>query len=178
MLRITPAFCRRTPTDRGRVSSPATSCGAGWEVGAGLDYPPAMRSWRRAIPVLLVFAFLLSGCGDRLAQRDGETQLQWGERLSGQLGCPACHSPSGARLQGPPMGQQWLGEVHLRSGDVVIRDEAYIRSSIIAPSSQVLADYFPVMVPYADLTEEQLDALVAFWKDRSLPAVAAAGATD
>ena len=117
----------------------------------------------------LLLALVLSGCGDRLAQRDGESQLQWGERLSGQLGCPACHSASGARLQGPPMGQQWLGEVALRTGEVVIRDEDYIRNSIVAPSSQVLEDYFPVMVPYADLTEDQLDALVALWKERSLP---------
>lgn len=51
----------------------------------------------------------------------------------------------------------------------MIRDEEYIRNSIVSPASQVLDDYFPVMVPYADLTDDQLDALVAFWKDRSLP---------
>ena len=67
------------------------------------------------------------------------------------------------------MGQQWLGDVLLRTGEVVTRDETYIRNSIVSPASQVIDDYFPVMVPYADLTEPQLDALVAFWKDRSLP---------
>ena len=122
-----------------------------------------------SLSVTLVFALTFAGCGDRLAQREGESQLQWGERLSGQLGCPVCHSASGARLQGPPMGQQWLGDVLLRTGEVVTRDETYIRNSIVSPASQVIDDYFPVMVPYADLTEPQLDALVAFWKDRSLP---------
>ena len=76
------------------------------------------------------------------------------------------------------MGQQWLGDVRLRTGEVVIRDEAYIRNSIIAPSNQVLDGYFPVMVPYADLTDEQLDALVVFWKVRSLPAEPAVGGSD
>lgn len=120
-------------------------------------------------PFIIALALVVTGCGDRLAQRDGESQLQWGERLSGQLGCPACHSASGARLQGPPLGQPWLGDVLLRTGEVVTRDETYIRNSIVSPMSQVIDDYFPVMVPYADLTEAQLDALVAFWKDRSLP---------
>lgn len=115
----------------------------------------------------------LSGCGDRLAQREGESQLDWGERLSGQLGCPVCHSASGARLQGPPLGQEWLGEVVLRTGEVVIRDEAYIRNSIVAPMDQVLDDYFPVMVPYTDLTDDQLDALVAHWRHSSRPPAAA-----
>ena len=138
-----------------------------------------MSDWHRSISFLIFTVFpLIVGCGDRLAQRDGESQLQWGERLAGQLGCPACHSASGARLQGPAMGQQWLGQVRLNTGEVVTRDDSYIRTSILAPSSQVLEDYFPVMVPYADLSDAQLDALVAYWKDRSLPPVRAESARE
>jgi len=120
--------------------------------------------------VIGVFSLAVAGCGDRTAQRSGESQVEWGERLFAHLGCPTCHSLSGAILQGPPVGQEWQGMVQLRSGKTVIRDEQYIRESIVAPMAKVREGFFPVMVPYADLGEGQLDALVAFLRSRSFDA--------
>ncbi len=127
-----------------------------------------MFKCRFDIAALIVCSLLLGACSDRTAQREGETELEWGERLFAHLGCVTCHSLSGAQLQGPPMGQQWLGPVPLRTGERATLDEAFVRKSIAEPSAEVREGFFPVMLPYLDLTEGQVEALVAFWRDRSL----------
>ncbi len=122
-----------------------------------------------ALFALALFPLLLA-CSDRTLQREGESELEWGERLFAHLGCVTCHSLSGAQLQGPVMGQAWLGEVPLRTGETAILDEDFVRRSISDPTAAVRQDFFPVMVPYLDLTEGQVDALVAFWREKSVVA--------
>ena len=67
---------------------------------------------------------------------------------------------------GPSLNGGVIGrEVELTDGTKFIADEAYIRNSILAPMSQIIVGYAPVMPAFEGVvTDEQLDALVAYIK--------------
>ena len=136
------------------------------------------RRYCRCAGVLFPLLLALIGCAQGAERAPGESEADWGGRIFQKQGCTACHSLDGVLLQGPPVGQVWLGEVKLRSGEVTVRDEDYLRRSILEPLAEVREGFFPVMVPYPHLTEEQVDALVAFVKQRSVPASGAMAADE
>lgn len=68
-----------------------------------------------------------------------------GERWSKVYGCVACHSPVGEALVGPTWQGLYGHEAELEDGSVVVADEAYIRNSILAPGSQIVAGFLNVM---------------------------------
>jgi cytochrome c oxidase subunit 2 len=84
-----------------------------------------------------------------------------------KLGCASCHAGGpaqrGARLEGI-----FNKDVKLVGGDTVKADEAYIRNSILNPSSQVVEGFQPIMPTFkGQVTEEQLVGLVAYIKSLS-----------
>jgi mono/diheme cytochrome c family protein len=99
------------------------------------------------------------------AAPEGETLVQAGERYFAELGCIACHMGVSGAL-GPSLNGGVIGrEVELTDGTKFIADEAYIRNSILAPMSQIIVGYAPVMPAFEGVvTDEQLDALVAYIK--------------
>jgi len=68
-----------------------------------------------------------------------------GEIWYTQFGCNSCHSVDGALLVGPTWEDLYGSERQLASGETVVADEAYLRSSILDPHAQVVADFAPVM---------------------------------
>ncbi len=58
-------------------------------------------------------------------------------------------------------------QVPLQDGTTVIADEDYIRRSITDPASQIVVGYPPVMPSYQNLTEDQLEELIAYIKSLS-----------
>ena len=54
----------------------------------------------------------------------------------------------------------------LIDGSSVLVDEAYLRESIVNPNAKVVKGYAPIMPP-AQLTDDQLDALMAYLKSTS-----------
>lgn len=89
-----------------------------------------------------------------------------GERLFRQLGCSGCHGEN-AVVRAPGLHGLYGAPVPLASGDVVIADEAYIRDSILLPTSQVAAGYQPVMPSFRNqVSEEDLLKLIAYLKER------------
>lgn len=87
-----------------------------------------------------------------------------GETLLVDLGCRACHAKDRSGLA--PQLEGIMGEpVELEDGTTVTVDENYIRESILNPSAQIVANYQPVMPPYAGrITEEQILAIIAYLK--------------
>jgi cytochrome c oxidase subunit 2 len=92
-----------------------------------------------------------------------------GEKIFAELGCVTCHR-SDTRGRGPNLMGVFGRPVLLEDGRTVNADENYIRESILDPGAKVVNGYKPVMPTFQGLvTEEQLNALVAYVKSLSQP---------
>jgi cytochrome c oxidase subunit 2 len=54
----------------------------------------------------------------------------------------------------------------LIDGSTVLVDEVYLKESIVNPNAKVVKGYAPIMPP-AQLTDDQLEALMAYLKSAS-----------
>jgi mono/diheme cytochrome c family protein len=87
-----------------------------------------------------------------------------GQQLFASLGCSGCHIMSGGGA-GPPLVGVFGSQVALEGGAAVTADEAYVRNSILDPTSQVVAGYQPIMPSFqGQVSEEQLAQLIAYVK--------------
>ncbi|MEZ4521677.1 MAG: cytochrome c [Thermomicrobiales bacterium] len=92
----------------------------------------------------------------------GDDLVAMGESLYSEQGCNACHSVDGSAGVGPTW-QGLLGhEVTLESGETVTADEAYITESIKEPNAKVVEGFQPIMPAFANLTDEQINAIIAY----------------
>ena len=84
----------------------------------------------------------------------------------------------GPAQRGAKLENVFLTDVHLVGGGTVKADENYIRNSILNPASQVVEGFQPIMPTFkGQVTEEQLNALVAYIKSLSPNAATSATAT-
>jgi cytochrome c oxidase subunit II len=92
-----------------------------------------------------------------------------GEKIFAELGCGTCHRTD-VQGRGPNLQGVFGKPVLLQDGRTVTADESYIRESILDPGAKVVNGYKPVMPTFQGLvTEEQLNALVAYVKSLSAP---------
>jgi cytochrome c oxidase subunit 2 len=92
-----------------------------------------------------------------------------GERIFAELGCGTCHR-SDIQGRGPNLQGVFGKPVLLEDGRTVTADENYIRESILDPGAKVVNGFKPVMPTFQGLvSEEQLNALVAYVKSLSKP---------
>jgi len=92
-----------------------------------------------------------------------------GERIFAELGCATCHR-SDSQGRGPNLQGMFGKPVQLEDGRIVTADENYLRESILDPGSKVVRGFKPVMPTFQGLvSEEQLNALVAYVKSLSPP---------
>jgi len=98
------------------------------------------------------------------------TPQQRGAALFRQYACASCHD-AGSSVHAPPLGGLYGRTVRLADGRRVRADDNYLRESIVAPKSAVVAGQPDVMPSLrGQLDEAQLQDLVAYL--RSLPATA------
>jgi cytochrome c oxidase subunit II len=88
-----------------------------------------------------------------------------GRAVAQSQGCFACHSEDGTTLIGPSFRGLYGSSVELVDGTVVEADEDYIRRSIADPLAEVTAGFQPVMPAYGHLSDEELEALVAYIRE-------------
>jgi cytochrome c oxidase subunit 2 len=67
------------------------------------------------------------------------------------------------------VGPTWLGlygsERPLDDGSSVVADEAYLRTSILEPQSQIVEGFDPIMpAAYTALSDEELTAIIEYIK--------------
>jgi cytochrome c oxidase subunit II len=98
-----------------------------------------------------------------------------GQSLFLQLGCNTCH-----RLDTQGRGPNLVGifgkPVQLEDGRTVIADENYVRESILNPSAKIVSGFKPIMPVFQGLvSEEQVNALIAYVKSLTQPPSGAAG---
>jgi cytochrome c oxidase subunit II len=98
-----------------------------------------------------------------------------GKQLFLSLGCSTCHRFD-IQGRGPNLIGLYGKPVELEDGRTVTADDNYIRESILAPAAKVVAGFKPIMPTFQGLvSEEQLNALVAYIKSLSQPAKGVAG---
>src|SRR5438477_4582405 len=103
----------------------------------------------------------------------GQTPVEEGRDLfTNKLGCASCHA-GGPQQRGAKLENLFNSDVKLVGGDTVKADENYIRNSILNPSSQIVEGFQPIMPTFkGQVTEEQLNSLVAYIKSLSPNAAA------
>jgi cytochrome c oxidase subunit 2 len=95
-----------------------------------------------------------------------------GEKIFAELGCVTCHRTD-TQGRGPNLQGVFGKPVLLEDGRSVTADENYLRESILDPGAKVVNGFKPVMPTFQGLvSEEQLNALVAYVKSLSQPGVA------
>ena len=108
----------------------------------------------------------------------GQPLTVTGQRLFAELGCSTCHR-SDTQGRGPNLVGVFGRPVLLEDGRTLTADENYLRESIVSPGSKVVSGFKPIMPTFQGMvSDEQLNALVAYVKSLSQPAsksVAAAG---
>lgn len=107
----------------------------------------------------------------------GQTPVEQGKDLfENKLGCASCHA-GGPTQRGAKLEGIFNHDVKLVGGGTVKADEQYIRNSILNPSAQVVEGYQPIMPTFkGQVTEEQLNSLVAYIKSLTPNAAASAPA--
>src|SRR5579871_6094130 len=100
-----------------------------------------------------------------------------GEKIFAELGCVTCHRTD-TQGRGPNLQGVFGKPVLLEDGRTVTADENYIRESILDPGAKVVSGFKPVMPTFQGLvSDEQLNALVAYVKSLSAAQSGGPGAT-
>lgn len=90
-----------------------------------------------------------------------------GAELAQQLGCLGCHSVDGSRRVGPTLKGIFgrAREVERAGQEVVVTaDAAYLERAIREPAAEIVDDYPPAMPPFGQLSEADMQALIAWLK--------------
>jgi len=95
----------------------------------------------------------------------GASLAQNGERLFASLGCASCHSGA-ASARGPNLANVYGSQLQLADGSTVTANDAFLRETILNPSTRVTAGYAPIMPTYqGQVSEEGLIDLVEYIKN-------------
>jgi cytochrome c oxidase subunit 2 len=128
-----------------------------------------------------------SGMGGDVVVMEPQDYAQWmagtavaplretGKQLFSALGCATCHRFD-VQGRGPNLAGVYNKPVLLEDGRTVIADENYVRESILNPTAKIVSGFKPVMPTFQGLvSEEQLNALVAYVKSLAQPPPGTAG---
>jgi cytochrome c oxidase subunit 2 len=127
-----------------------------------------------------------SGMGGDIVVMEPQDYAQWmaglataplqetGKQLFASLGCDTCHRDTPGR--GPILQGIYNKPVLLEDGRTVIADDNYVRESILNPTAKIVSGYKPVMPTFQGIvSDEQLNALVAYVKSLAQPVPGTAG---
>ena len=98
-----------------------------------------------------------------------------GEKIFSELGCATCHRTD-TQGRGPNLQGVFGKPVQLEDGRTVTADENYLRECILDPGAKRVKGFQPIMPTFQGLvTEEQVNALVAYIKSISAAKAGEAG---
>jgi cytochrome c oxidase subunit 2 len=105
-----------------------------------------------------------------LAGGSGETPIEAGRRLFGELGCKNCHRSADGPARCPGLEGIFGRSTRLKDSSTVTADETYLRESILRPGAKVVVGFEPIMPSFdGQLQEEQLIELIAYLKSLGAP---------
>ncbi len=95
----------------------------------------------------------------------GASLAQNGERLFASLGCISCHSGE-ASARGPNLAQVYGSRLQMSDGSTITANDAFLRETILNPSTRMISGYAPIMPTYqGQVSEEGLIDLVEYIKN-------------
>ena len=121
-------------------------------------FAPAMPPYQLEVGELntVIDYFKTGGASKAALAIDGKTVAQ-------EKGCLACHSVDGSKGVGPTLKGLAGSQVKvLKNGKpmTVTADAAFLKESIADPGATVVDGYQPIMPPFADLSEAEMNALL------------------
>jgi cytochrome c oxidase subunit 2 len=154
-----------TPTKAGRYEVLcAQLCGVGHFSMRGIvvvEDEARFQAWLQQQPTYA--AALAPQAGTPATGDSAGNLLAAGQALAQSKGCTACHSVDGSNGVGPTWKGLYGKRETLADGSAVAVDAAYLQKSIREPTAQVVKGYPPIM-PRADVSDEELAALLAYIK--------------
>ncbi len=112
------------------------------------------------------FAQWYSGKAVQAAGLAAPSSTPTGEELLRQKGCLGCHSTDGSLLTGPTFkGLYGRSEEVVTAGKLrrITVDDAYIRTSILTPSADLVSGFRDIMPPgKPELTDQEIEQIVAY----------------
>lgn len=91
--------------------------------------------------------------------------VERGKQLFAVKGCNACHTVTGQPLVGPSWKGIFGQEALFADGTKQVRDENYLRQSIMEPQAKVVKGFQTVMPTYkGQLTDDEVNAMIAYIK--------------
>jgi len=151
-----------TPTEPGRYESMcAQLCGVGHANMRGfvvLEEQAAFDAWLAKQPT---FAMMLAAAAPA-PQSDGPAAR--GRALAQSKGCVACHTVDGSAGVGPTWKGLFGKTETLKDGSTARVDEAFVRNFIRDPQGRGAKGVkgFPPVMPKIEMSDEELDALLAY----------------
>lgn len=157
-----------TPTKPGRYEAMcAQLCGVGHPAMRGyvvVEGDAEYAAWLKQHPS---FAATLAPAPAATAKAPNALAAR-GQSVAQAKGCVACHTTDG----NPGVGPTWKGlfgkTESLDDGTTALVDEAFVRGFIRNPTARSIKGFPPVM-PKIDLSDDELDALVAHIKSQANP---------
>lgn len=122
---------------------------------------PAYQLSEEDLKALVDFTRSLSEGDDQSSAGGGP--IEAGRQIAEEQGCLGCHTTDGSPSAGPTWKNLFGKNEKLADGSSIVVDEAFLQESIRDPNATIINGFSPIMPPY-DLTNEQLDALVAYTK--------------
>jgi cytochrome c oxidase subunit 2 len=126
----------------------------------------------RWVVVAVIAAAAVGGCGGMgaapLGQQVADGPAARGAELYWARGCVNCHTVDGGMAAGPTLQGLWGSRIDLADGGTVTANRAYIVRSLRAPTAQT-ADGFAGSMPAYDLTDDEIDDLIAYLKTLDAP---------
>jgi cytochrome c oxidase subunit 2 len=114
--------------------------------------------------------FVGASCGGGDSGPELSAAGEEGREIANGNGCAACHGNNGQGGAGPAWKGLLGSTIELEDGTTVVADEGYIRTSITDPSAQRNAGY-TLQMPTNSLTDDEIDAVIAYIADLSPEAV-------
>ena len=87
-----------------------------------------------------------------------------GKRLAQDNACLGCHTIDGRDQVGPTWQGLYGRMEQFEGGGAVEVEEGYLRESIRNPNAKIVRGYLPGIMPTIEVTDEEIDALIAFIK--------------
>lgn len=150
-----------TPTEAGRYEAMcAQLCGVGHANMRGfvvVEAPAAFETWLRGQPT---FAATLAPPAPAAAVT-GDDAAARGRALAQSKGCVACHTVDGSAGVGPTWKGLFGKTETLKDDSTAKVDEAFLKAFIRNPQARGIKGFPPVM-PKIELSDDELEALVAY----------------
>ncbi len=155
-----------TPTEAGRYEAMcAQLCGVGHANMRGfvvVEEPAAFDAWLQKQPT---FAMTLAPASPGPA---AEGLPARGRALAQSKGCVACHTVDGSAGVGPTWKGLFGKTETLKDDTTALVDESYLRRFIRDPQARGVKGFPPIM-PKIEMSDDELDALVAYIRSHGSP---------